>query len=381
MASVLHVTQPTDGAVARYVHDLAADQQARGFGVVVACPDRGSLAARLAVSGIVRRPWPATRAPRPQLLGEVLRLGRVVAATAPDVVHLHGSKAGLAGRLALHGSIPTLFQPHGWSWLAVGRATRAATLAWERYAARWTSITVCVGEGEARTGRDGGVGPSTVVETGIDLTRFRPADRGAARKRLGLNATSPLVVCVGRMSRRKGQDVLLAAWPVIRAEHPHATLALVGSGVGPSATGVLSPGPADDPRDWYAAADVVVLPSRWEGLPLTLLEAMAMSRCIIGSAIPGIADVLPPDAGALVPPADPAAIARAVSPRLGDARWADAEGRAGARYAIGRADIRRAHAELAELTARLARRSAARRPHSTSGYTSTTVGTIMGRRR
>ncbi|MGH3814171.1 MAG: glycosyltransferase, partial [Pseudonocardiaceae bacterium] len=117
--TVLHTVQPTDAGVAGYVAAVATDQLARGWRVMVACPCGGHLAADLATRGIPRLRWPATRSPGADTVPETQRLRRLIRAVRPDVVHLHSAKAGLAGRLALRGRRPTLFQPHGWSWLAV----------------------------------------------------------------------------------------------------------------------------------------------------------------------------------------------------------------------------------------------------------------------
>ncbi|NEA48622.1 glycosyltransferase, partial [Streptomyces sp. SID10815] len=69
----------------------------------------------------------------------------------PDLVHAHSAKAGLAGRLAVRGRIPTVFQPHAWSFEAVGGATAALALRWERWGTRWAARTVCVSEAERAT--------------------------------------------------------------------------------------------------------------------------------------------------------------------------------------------------------------------------------------
>lgn len=372
-AAVLHVAQPVNGGVAAYVLAACVDQAARGWKVTVACPDGGVLAGRLAAAGIPRVRWTAGRDPGRSSLGEARRLAAIVERHRPDAVHLHASKAGLAGRLRTRFDqrLPTLFQPHGWSWLAVDGRLRAASLAWERAAARWTDLFVCVGAAEAEAGREQHVaGRYTVIRNGVDRGRYPvagPADRAAARHRLGLDPVAPLAVCVGRVTRQKGQDVLLAAWPQVRRACGDAHLALVGDGdllaglagsfgaaglagnFGTAPHGVTFAGAAADVRPWLAAADVVVLPSRWEGLPLTVLEAFATGRPVVASRVPGLAEAVPPTVGALVPPDDPAALAGALARRLGDADRCQAEGEAAAAHAA-RFDLRHTFARLAAAT-------------------------------
>ena len=363
--TVLHVAQPCEGGVAGYVVSACLDQLARGWRVAVACPDGGRLADDLARAGIPRLRWAAVRSPGPASLGETLRLRALIDRHRPDVVHLHASKAGLAGRLGPRGPVPVVFQPHGWSWLAVEGRTRTAALAWEQYAARRTDLVLCVGDAEAAEGRSHGVrGRYAVVRNGVDLDRFRPADdraRADARDRLGVPADAPLAVCVGRVTRQKGQDILLAGWPAVRRSCPDARLALVGGGdLLPKLSAVPMPGvtfagPVPDVRDWLAAADVVVLPSRWEGLSLTVLEALAAGRSVVVSDVPGLGEMVAPGVGKRVAAGDPAALADAVTRRLISLPLTHAEGVAAARHATG-FDTKVTFARLAGETEAILRR-------------------------
>jgi glycosyltransferase involved in cell wall biosynthesis len=368
--TVLHVAQPREGGVAGYVVAACRDQMTRGWNVTVACPDGGRLADDLKRAGIPRLRWPAVRSPGPVSMAEAVRLRAITDRLRPDVVHLHASKAGLAGRLGLGQlglgrlgrgrRLPVLFQPHGWSWLAVEGRLRSASLAWERAAARWTDLFLCVGAAEEQEGWAHGVrGRYAVVHNGVDLERFRPAGddaRAAARERLGMAGHAPLAVCVGRLTRQKGQDVLLAVWPDVRRRCPDAHLALVGDGdmraplEATAGAGVTFAGAVDDVRDWLAAADVVVLPSRWEGLSLTVLEAFAVGRGVVVSDVPGLAEVVAPGVGARVPRADRAALADAVVARLLDPALARRESAAAARHAA-QFDLRLTFEHLAAETA------------------------------
>jgi glycosyltransferase involved in cell wall biosynthesis len=364
--SVLHAAQPTEAGVAAYVAGVAADQLARGWRVAVACPPGGQLAAALAARGIPRLHWPATRAPGLGTVPETRQLRQLISMVRPDVVHLHSAKAGLAGRLAVRGRRPTVFQPHGWSWLAARGATARGALAWERLATRWTDLLVCVGEGEAAHARRRRVGNHhLVIRNGVDLATFKPCGpraRVAARELLGIDPDAPLAVCLGRVTRQKGQDLLLTAWPQVRSRCPEAQLCIVGDGEAlPRLRARALPGvhflaPVTNPRPWYAAADVVVLPSRWEGLSLTLLEALASGCSVVVADIPGLAEAVTAGVGVRVPAGDAGALAGAVARRLAEPDLRAAEGRAAARAARA-FDVRRTYDQLAAVTAALHTRS------------------------
>ncbi|MFH9816115.1 glycosyltransferase [Streptomyces sp. NPDC017230] len=399
---VLHVTQPVDGGVARVVTDLARAQLATGLHVTVACPG-GVLAGELRSLGAEVRHWPATRSPGPALVPEVRRLARVIADVRPDLVHAHSAKAGLAGRLAVRGRVPTVFQPHAWSFEAVGGPAAALARGWERWGARWAARTVCVSEAERLRGTRAGVHARwAVIPNGIDLDRFADADNpenpenpenqenpenaATVRLRAGAGPHTPLVVCVGRLCRQKGQDVLLAAWESVLARVPGARLVLVGDGpeharltarasaYGFLGDGILAPrrsgahgsyrthgshgtqrthgahapasvlfaGAVADAAPWYRAADLVVLPSRWEGMALAPLEAMACGRPVVVTDVDGAREGLPPALvrHCLVPPQDPAALADAVTGLLLDVPLRASLGRRGRAHVLSTRDVR-----------------------------------------
>ncbi|HWL66686.1 MAG TPA: glycosyltransferase family 4 protein, partial [Actinomycetota bacterium] len=137
--------------------------------------------------------------------------------------------------------------------------------------------------------------------------------------------------CVGPLRHQKGQDLLLTAWPLVRREIPDATLVLVGAGsergrleslAGP---GVVFAGHREDVVTWLAAAAVVTIPSRWDGLSLSLLEAMSCARSVVATDTPGAGRVLN-GGGEVVPIGDTGALAGALTTRLRDPSLAAAEG-------------------------------------------------------
>ncbi|MEU4354988.1 glycosyltransferase [Streptomyces virginiae] len=358
--TVLHLVQPVDGGVARVITDLVRAQTAEGIRAVVGCPPGGTLGGAARSAGAEVFTWRAGRSPGPRLPAELAGARGLLRRVRPDLLHAHSAKAGLAGRLAARGSLPTVFQPHAWSFDAVGGATAALALRWERYGARWADRVLCVSEAERRAGETAGITAHwTVIRNGVDLAHFRPGapdpgrDRAESRAALPLPssfpADGPLAVCAGRICAQKGQDTLLRAWPEVLATVPTARLALVGDGPDTerlrraAPPGVHFAGAAADIRPWLRAADLVVLPSRWEGMALAPLEAMACGRPVLVSDVSGARESLPPGQGrlCLVPPDDPTALAKALGRLLSEPRLLAELGDQARQHARTDFDVRR----------------------------------------
>jgi glycosyltransferase involved in cell wall biosynthesis len=366
MVHVLHVAQPVDGGVGRVVADVAVAERRLGLDVTVAAPD-GWLAEQLDRGGVRCVRWDAVRDVGAAVAGELRRFAQVVDAVRPDVVHLHSSKAGLVGRLALRGRRPTLFSPHGWAWQAVSGALVRTTATWERFALRWTAALVCVSDDELSAGRARGVATpdAVVVRNGVDLAAFAPVpDRDQRRLRadLALPPDAPVALCVGRLNDQKGQDVLVRGWPRVVADLPTARLVLLGEGplraeleatatrLGVADSVSFVP-PTDAVASWYRAADVVVLSSRYGvAMPLTPLEAMACGRPVVATDVAGVREALGPDCGAIVAADDLSALAAAVAERLGDDELRRREGHAARDWAQRHFDLAEVARRLTELT-------------------------------
>lgn len=176
-----------------------------------------------------------------------------------------------------------------------------------------------------------GIDPARVqrFRRGVDRALFRPGDRDTARATLQLPRDRPVILWVGRMVAVKGLEHLLIALtnPALRGLNP--LLALVGDGPlrRRLATSARRLGIASDVRfvgavgahalpTWYAAANVVALPSLSEGVPNVLLEAAACGRPFVASDVGGIRDVTDDPERDLVPPADAARLAERLAERL-----------------------------------------------------------------
>lgn len=338
---VLHVWQPIEAGVPRYAWAAAQFQGEHGWDVHVACPNPTPH------TDVTTHVWRSERSPLKGVRREGAALAALVESIRPDVVVAHSAKAGLVVRVTVRGTLPTVYIPHAWPHLAMPRSARPVAIGWERFGARWADAIVAVGDGEAREGRARGIAaPIYIVRNPVPPGWEVPGPQGRpeARAALGLPDV-PMVVCVGRFSRQKGQDVLVDAWRTVRREVPGATLVLVGDGPtltevrGSAGPGVLFPGATPDPRPYLAAADVAALPSRWEGLSLSMLEAMASARSLVVTDVSGSEVVRQARAGAVVPIDDSAGLAEAVVARLSGAIDADEEGRRGARYVAAHHDF------------------------------------------
>lgn len=169
--------------------------------------------------------------------------------------------------------------------------------------------------------------PLSVVLNGIAPPGPRiPASR--VRASLAMGQSEPLLLHVGRFTAQKAQGTLVAAFAQVQNQHPDARLVMVGDGPLRNAVeaqvaslglkGVIILPQSDDIASMMRAADLFVLPSMFEGLPLVALEAMATALPIIATATVGILDALGADHPFLVPPDQPDALAACISARLAD---------------------------------------------------------------
>lgn len=316
------------------------------------------------------------------------RLSRLLRALRPDVVDAHTPKGGLLGMLAarLAGTPVRVYHLHGLRYATTRGATRALLVATERLAAALATEVLCVSRSVAdQAVKDGVVAPGKVKVllggsiNGVDAAgRFRPpadeAARRAAKAALGLPPGAPVVGFVGRLVREKGVPELLEAWRVLREEHADLRLVLVGPQEGhdplpASARAALAADPRIrcagvdwEPARWYAAMDVVALPSWREGFPVVPLEAAAMALPVVATTVPGCVDaVVDGVTGALVPPRDPPALAAALRAYLADPGLRARHGAAGRARVLAEFEQRRLWEALAaEYEAALGARRAAR---------------------
>ncbi|WP_242340315.1 MULTISPECIES: glycosyltransferase family 4 protein [unclassified Anaeromyxobacter] len=333
---------PSVGGIQSHTFSLARALAARGAEVHVVtrrspgCPAH-AVEGRLHVHRVGAPPG----APGPlATLAYVVAAARRVASLRPrvDVVHAHQllSPSSAALLLAALTGTPILLNPHACGAIGdvgVLSATALGRLRLRATVARADAFVAISGPIHAEL-RAAGVPPERIlsIPNGVDLERFRPAaaeERAALRRALGLPA-GPLVVYAGRLSPEKGVDVLARAWPRVVARLPEARLWMLGDGAERARleelarregveTSLALPGPVADVAPFLRAADAAVLPSRTEGMPVALLEAMACAVPVVATAVGGSAEVLRDGVtGRLVPPERPGALADALVEALRD---------------------------------------------------------------
>jgi glycosyltransferase involved in cell wall biosynthesis len=254
----------------------------------------------------------------------IWRLLRLFRRRKVQIVHAYLYMASIASRFAGRGArvpvvitstrAPLTYLPRPAWWL-------------DRATARWCNRIIAVSQHTADVAvRVEGIPRAkiSVIPNGVDLKRFAPRDRSVARAQWQIDKEAFVVASVGRLSPEKGQKYLLQALAAIRHRIPRLICLFAGDG---PLRGQLEAearqlaveqscrflGDVQQVENVFAAADVVALPSMFEGMPNAVLEAMAMGCPVVASAVGGSIElVYEGETGFLVPPADPGALGAAL---------------------------------------------------------------------
>lgn len=328
LPGVLHVSRPAAGGLRQHLLTLLHGLADLGVSCSLAAPRDllDSFVEGCADAGRIRT-MELGITDRPRLAADLIaaaRLRRI--ARGYQAVHAHGMRAGWIA--ALSGVRPYVLTCHNLYSASGNPVARWAGSSALRQAARVIAVSQAVS-----ASLPPGCGPGDrvrVVPNGIVLPR-RTGQRSpdAVRADFGAPAGSPLVLCVARLMPDKGVDVLVRAWPLVRAEVPSAWCIVAGDGpdrqslaeMASGCQGLLLAGLVEDTASLYAAADVVAIPSRREGQSLVCLEAMASSPApaVVATCAGGLPEMVRDGVtGLLVAPDDPAALAGAVVRLLTD---------------------------------------------------------------
>jgi glycosyltransferase involved in cell wall biosynthesis len=321
------------GGAERIVLQLASD--ARGHGDTVAVASAGGPWVSRLDPGVTHFDVPLRQRSMMAMLNAGWRLHAVLRCFRPDVVHAHNVRATVAAAAAL----ATVRRPpflltslHGVAPSDYPGAARLLRVAGARVVACAPAV--------ARSLQTAGFPAERleVIVNGAALPAPTAAQTAAMAARLGIGER-PLVVGVGRLAAQKswitfveamrqvdGADAVVAGEGPMRLDLEAAAAACGGR--------VRFVGAVDDVAALLALAGCIVSTSTWEGLPLSLLEALSLGRPVIATAVDGVRDIIPPDAAVLVPPHDPGAVATAIGRVLHDRELADRLSRAARTSAV-----------------------------------------------
>lgn len=334
---VLHIVEATIAGVRTHVQALATGLVQHGVQSEVACPLRRQnsfgdeqFVEYLTNAGIPIRPVAMQRSIDPRSDAAALhRLIAILRSTPYDLVHLHSSKAGFLGRLAARASgsrAAVVYSPHGLAFLGAGSAAKNQLfLQLERLAGQFCDRIIAVSPSERDLIISHGLAPAervACIPNGVAAPKVPASSRAAVRAELGIPAGAPLIGTAARLAPQKNPGLFVAAAALVLQQQPAAHFVWCGGGelmaearAHAESRGIAHAchflGHRDDAAAVVAAFDLFWLTSRYEGLPLAPLEAMAQGVPIIATDVLGTRDLLRTGAGLLAPASDASAFASA----------------------------------------------------------------------
>lgn len=224
-----------------------------------------------------------------------------------DIVHAHGTRAASNVSWASSAlNIPLIYTIHGWSFhQGQNFFVKMVRVMGEKYLTRKSDLNISVSLSNQQSGREYISSlQSVVINNGIDITRFNPLNNFKdIRKELNIPVTSILLLFIARFTLQKQPLALIKAFKEVSVIRPDLHLLMVGDGEEKLEAEQLIKNEElegrvtlitfrQDVPDVLAAADIYILPSLWEGLPIGLLEAMAMGKAIIASNVDGTSEII-----------------------------------------------------------------------------------------
>lgn len=306
------------------------------------------------------------------------RLAKQIAQDSIDVLHTHLPEANFWGLcLAARGCCAAIATVHNNQEFHYGKADHPLRYRLRRWGYRQMlrrCAAVVAVSTEVRTSlvqelavNDEEAGRIVVIPNGVEIPDPLPeAIQERTRARYGIPPGDPLVLAAGRLTEQKNFVALLEAVARLRSRRILCRVLIAGDGPQRAYLDrrlvemkledqVSLTGNVDDLQDLMRAADVFVLSSLWEGLPLVLLEAMAAGLPVVGTRIKGIAEIVEDGvSGLLAEPGDVEGLARAIATLLGDGKRRGVYGAAGLEIVRHGYDFARVSRDLGTLYARTA---------------------------
>jgi glycosyltransferase involved in cell wall biosynthesis len=294
------------------------------------------------------------------------RLTRFLKAQRFDVVQTWVFAASAYGRVAAHqAKVPVVVTAE----MAVDQWKTRGHLAIDRFLASWTDRVVGNSKAVVDFYRKAGVPESKLVMIPSGIADEEPpeVDRAAMRASFGWPADAPMALFAGRLMPQKGVDDLVSALDLLQHVRPALRTLIVGAGPLRSMLEETAHafqlddklrflGHRDDMPKLLAAADLLVLPSLYEGLPNVVLEAMRFKKPVVATAAPGTTEVVVDgETGLLVPLKTPTALAKAIRTVIDDPTLGHRLGEAGRARVEAKFGVDAMVAQFAELYERIAK--------------------------
>lgn len=300
------------------------------YQVTLVAPQAETLARACATIGVTYAPLPLldSRVGR----DVIARLSALIAVHRFDIIHAHGTRAAwfVSRCLPARGGPPLIYSEHLLSFEARRGVAQLPWRGLELYLCRRADYMTTSCERNARFAQVTHRRAITVRHYGVDVAAIQRQARQVDVAAQALPPDAPLIGSVGRLIPQKGLRYLIAAAPDILRAHPSARFVIVGDGPEQvaleaqcRAAGLAErfhfTGALEQPWATLARCDVIALPSLWEGLPLTLLEALAVGLPVVATTVGGAPEALrPPLSAGLIPSRHSGALAHAVNRLLGD---------------------------------------------------------------
>lgn len=269
----------------------------------------------------------------------IFELRAILRKIKPDIVHTHSSKAGILGRLAARAAgVPHIAHTfHGFGFNSEQPVpVRTAYITAEKLCAAFCDRLIFVSRANMEEARALGLGKPEkyrLIRSGVKLSDYRleKPDRAGVRREMGFEENCPLALCVGNLKPQKNPLDFVRIAAEISRKVPQARFIFTGDGPMRAEAEQLArelglagklafPGWRDDTRRLMAAADIYMLASLWEGLPRSVVEALASGLPCAAYATDGVADILRDgENGFILPRKDIAGLAGKAADMLADA--------------------------------------------------------------
>lgn len=241
----------------------------------------------------------------------IFEIRKTIKKLKPDTVYMHSSKAGALGRIAMifDFKINKIYNAHGWYFNAqIGKKKQKLYALIEKVLALKTDIIVNISKSEYQSAINNRIAPKRkmcIINNGIDITEFDNVEkyRNTIRTKYNIKEDEKLIGVVGRISEQKDPITFIKSAKLLNEKYTNLKFMYVGSGdlkkeviqyarINNLEDKIIITGWVNDAKKYISALDIAVLPSKWEGFGLAIIEYMACRKPIVATKVGGIADII-----------------------------------------------------------------------------------------